>query len=83
MKQVCDTGTMTVPEVQEHVGGDMIRRQGSIVRETVDGPVRLKELRGVPIQQIEEVVLHFNPKFTLMVIFLVEYILYKRLFKVA
>ena len=60
-KQVCDAGTMTAPEVQEHVGGDMIRRQDSTVREIVDGPVRLKELRGVPIQQMEEVIVHFNP----------------------
>lgn len=75
MKQVCDAGTMTAPEVQEHVGGDMIRRQDSIVSEIVDGPVRLKELRGVPIQQIEEVVAHFNPKFTLIVLFLVEYLI--------
>lgn len=82
MKEVCDAGTMTAPDLQEHVGGDVIRRQNSIVRETVDGPVRLKELRGVPIQQIEEVVIHFKPKFTVIVVFLVEYILYKRLLKV-
>lgn len=73
MKQVSDAGTMTTPEIQEHVGGDLIRRQDSIVRETVDGPVRLQELRGVPIQQIEEVITHFNPKFTLVVVFLFEY----------
>lgn len=77
MKQLCDAGTMTVPEVQEHVGRDMIKRQDSIVREKVDGPVRLQELRGVPIQQIEEVVVHFNPKFTLIVVCLVEYTLQK------
>ena len=73
MKQVSDAGTMTTPEIQEHVGGDLIRRQDSTVRETVDGPVRLQELRGVPIQQIEEVITHFNPKFTLVVVFLFEY----------
>ena len=66
MKQVSDAGTMTAPEVQEHVGGDMIRRQDSTVREIVDGPVRLQELRGVPIQQFEEVVTHFNPQFVLI-----------------
>ena len=78
IKKVCDAGTMTAPEVQEHVSRDMIRRQDSTVREIVDGPVRLKELRGVPIQQIEEVVVHFNPnltKFILIVVFLVEYAL--------
>jgi len=64
MKQVNDAATMTAPDVQEQVGGDMIRRQDSTVREIVDGPVRLQELRGVPIQQIEEVAVHFNPKFT-------------------
>lgn len=68
MKQVCDAGTMTAPEVQEHVGANMIRRQDSTVRENVDGPVRLKELRGVPIHpreskpQIEAVNSTFQPK---------------------
>ena len=73
MKQVSDAATMTAPDVQEHVGGDMIRRQDSTGREIVDGPVRLKELRGVPIQQIEEVVVHLNPTFTLLVVFLVKH----------
>ena len=36
---------MTAPDVQEHVGTGMIRRQDSIV----DERDRLKELRGVPI----------------------------------
>ena len=72
MMQVSDARTMTAPEIQEHVGGDMIRRQDSTVREIVDGPIRLKELRGVPIQQIEEVVVHFNPECKLAIVFLVD-----------
>ena len=66
-----DAETMTAPAVQGHVGTDVIRRQQSIVRETVVGPDRLEELRGVPIDhrerkpQIEEVTEpHFNLKFT-------------------
>lgn len=68
-----DAETMTAPEVQEHVGADVIRRQESIITEIVDEPDNIDELRGVPIDhrerrpQIEEVtLLHFNLEFTLV-----------------
>lgn len=71
MTQTRDAETMTAPEVQEHVGADVIRRQESIVTEIVDEPDNLDELRGVPIDhrerrpQIEEVTeLNFNLNFT-------------------
>ncbi|KAL9950673.1 hypothetical protein ACROYT_G043207 [Oculina patagonica] len=61
LTQTRDAETMTAPEVQEHVGADVIRRQESIVSSIVDEPDNLDELRGVPIDhrerrpQIEEV----------------------------
>lgn len=71
VKKMCDAETMTAPEIQEHVGTDMIRRRDSTVSEIVDMPDKLEELRGVPIDQhqIEEVnKLTFKRKLTLIII---------------